>query len=109
MSALENFPAYIRNKANVSFLDELCDRRYYKPQGCPAFSAELVRFALLLNYTSPQAYRMLLEEFPLPSVSMLKKLQAGGIDALKAAKLLRESGAISDDVMLIFDEMYLMK
>jgi len=52
---------------------------------------------------------MLIDHFPLPSVSLLQKIQAGGVDAVKAIKLLREKGEISDESILIFDEMYLQK
>ena len=56
-----------------------------------------------------QSYKLLQEEFNMPSVSLLKKLTHGSLDTVKAAKLLQQSGSISQDVILMFDEMYLQK
>ena len=69
----------------------------------------MIRFALHLRYTSLQSYKLLLEKFPLPSISTLHRIQAGGVDSLKAAKKLREKGHISSDVILMVDEMFLQK
>ena len=38
---------------------------------------------------------MLLEQLPLPSYSLLKRLASGGIDAIKVAKLMLENDTIS--------------
>ena len=56
-----------------------------------------------------QSYKLLLEKFHLPSISTLHRIQAGGVDSLKAAKKLREKGHISSDVVLMVDEMFLQK
>ena len=112
ISMLENFPAYIRNTAltnHNTILDEIKNRELYKPQGRPPYSAEMIRYTLLLRYTSLQAYKLLLEKFPLPSISLLNKVQQGGVDSLKALKVLREKGKISCDCIMIVDEMYLQK
>ena len=69
----------------------------------------MIRFALHPHYTSLQSYKLLLEKFPLPSISTLHRIQAGGVDSLKAAKKLREKGHISYDVILMVDEMFLQK
>ena len=69
----------------------------------------LMQYALLLRYTSLQSYKLLLDEFPLPSISLLNKIKEGNIDALKAAKLLLENSSISKDIVVLFDEMYLQK
>ena len=69
----------------------------------------MIRYALLLRYTSLQAYKLLLQEFPMPSISLLNKLQAGGVDAIKFIKYLLEKKEISRDIILMFDEMYLQK
>ena len=45
----------------------------------------------------------------MPSVSLLNYLTHGSLDTVKAAKLLQQSGSISQDVILMFDEMYLQK
>ena len=41
---------------------------------------------------------------PLP---LLDKIQQGGVDALKALKIVHEKGLISCDCILMIDEMYL--
>ena len=110
-SMLHNFPAYLQNlsyKAD-SLLKELQERQHYSPKGRPPYSSEMMRFALHLRYTSGQAYKLLLEKFPLPSLSLLKRLKSGSLDILKAAKILREKGSITDDIVLISDEMYIKK
>ena len=76
---LINLAPYIRNslnKQNPYFLiEELEKRRNYKPKGHSSFSSEMIRYALLLRYTSLQSYKLLLDKFPLPSISLLNKLQ----------------------------------
>ena len=92
---LENFPSYIKNLADVnpySLLDEIENRRHYKPKGRPPYSSVMIRYALILRYTSFQCYKLLLEKFPLSSISLLNKLQTGGVDAIKAVKFLRKKG-----------------
>ena len=113
-SMLENFPSYIRNfidmkKLPDDILSELELIRYKKPVDRPKYSVNMLRYALLLRYTSVQAYKLLLQQFPLPSLSLLKKLTEGGIEPLKAAKVLLEQGDIGTDVVLLLDEVYLQK
>ena len=43
---------------------------------------------------------------PLP---LLDKIQQGGVDALKALKIVHEKGSFSCDCILMIDEMYLQK
>ena len=69
-------------------------------------SSGIIQYALLLRYTSLQSYMLLLDEFPLLSISLLNKIKEGNIDALKAAKLLLENSSISKDMVVLFDEMY---
>ena len=64
---------------------------------------------LLLPYTSTQAYKLLSEQFPLPSFSPLKKLNKNGMEPVKAVKVLLDQGEIGEDVVLLFDEIYLQK
>ena len=112
VSMLENFPGHIKNAAEqhpYSLLEELGKRQNYKPKGRPPYSAEMIRYALLLRYTSAQAYKMLLEKFPLPSFSLLQKLHKGGVGSIKAAKVLMEKGKLSSDIILMADEMFLQK
>ena len=121
-SLLNFLPPYLKNfgdadeeistnpkKIPGDILDELNKLRYKKPDDGPKFSPNLLRYALLLYYSSPQGYRLLLEEFPFPSISYLKKLSQGGIEPLKACKLLLEQGKMDKDVTLMLDEIYLQK
>ena len=81
-----------------SLLNEMLDISNYQAKGRRPYSSAMIRFALHLRYTSLQSYKLLLEKFPLPSISTLHRIQAGGVDSLKAAKKLREKGHISSDV-----------
>ena len=55
----------------------------------------------MLRYISGQAYKLMLETLPLPSISALWKLRKGNIDSMKAVKLLLETGQISKDVIIL--------
>ena len=105
---LNNFPPYIRNEGEKSadIFDELSQLRFKKR---PHYSSKVIRYALLQRYTSLQGYRMMCEYFPLPSLSLLRKITKGSIDAIKCAKKLKMVGKISEDVVLMCDEMYLQK
>ena len=39
----------------------------------------------------------------------MKKLSSGDIDSMKAAVLLKNEGILSEDIILMLDEMYLQK
>ena len=80
-SMLENFHVYLESYIeNISSIfDELQKHMFTKK---PVYSAEILRCALLLQYISIQSYRMLLEHFPLPSLSLLRKISSGTIDAV---------------------------
>ena len=111
-SMLQNIPGYLRNKSadsSTSIMDDLLQGQYYKPKGRPPFLAELIRYALLLRYTSAQCYKYLLNHFPLPSFSTLNRLKQGGIDSQKALKVLQRASKISDSILVMADEMYLQK
>ena len=102
-SMLENFPTYIKNVVEEDpylILNELQKRQHYKPKGCPPFSADLICYALLLCYTSRQAYKLLLEKFPLPSFPLLEKIQNDGIGSITAVKSLLEKGHLSQDCFI---------
>ena len=72
-SMLENFLSYLRNcMNNQKLLHEICTLQYDKAQGRPPYSPAIIRLALLLRYTSGPAYKLLLQHFPLPSISLLK-------------------------------------
>ena len=93
--------------AEIWFFEELKSRLFYK--STKPYSASMIRYALLSRYTSYQAYLLLLEMLPLPSISLLKQIQQGGVGSLKALKRLREAGEISSDIILMLDEMFLKK
>ena len=69
----------------------------------------MIRYELHLRHTSFQAYKQLLETFPLPSISLLNEIRQGGVNSIKALKILRENCKISNDCILMVDEMYLEK
>ena len=105
---LENFLSHIQTVVcqNKTVFDELKEVRF---KMSPVYAPDIIRFALMLRYTSVQSYKLLLDEFRLPSLSLLRKIVTGDIDAAKWAKLLKDDGKISSDTCLIFDEMYLQK
>ena len=104
---LENFAPYLESQTeNFSIFDELRKRQFKKNQ---VYSSEIIQYALLLRYTSLQSYKLLLDEFPLLSISLLNKIKEQNIDALKAAKLLLENSSFSIYIVILFDEMYLRK
>ena len=109
---LEKIPPYFRSTAIENqqvLLDELNQRELYKPTGRPPFSASMICFALHLRHTSLQAYKLLLEKFPMPYISLLIRYNKVGVDSLKVLKVLGEKGEILTDLMLMVDEMYLHK
>ena len=83
ISMLDNLSPYMRNVASSdgnndhSILEELERRKHFLPKGRPPYSAAMIRYSLLLRYTSLQAYKLLLEKLPLPSMSLLKKNPTG--------------------------------
>ena len=52
-----------------------------------------------------QSYKVLLQDFQLPSLSLLQSINSGTIDDVKCANTLHRQRKISEDVCLIFDEM----
>ena len=112
VSMLKNLPAHIRNVAFNNYnelLDGLNKRQFLKPKGRPPYSIEMIRYGLHLHHTSFQANKQLLKKFPLPSISLLNKIQQGGVNSIKALKVPRENSKISKDCILMVDEMYLEK
>ena len=107
-SMLENFPSYINqiSENESAILDELQEIKF---KTSPIYSANLLRHALMVRYTSLSVYKMLRKDYKLPSLSLLKKLVSGKIDPINSVKILKENGSISEDVILLFDEMYLQK
>ena len=107
-SMLENFPVYLRIYADnhSSVFEELLQYRFTKK---PIYSPNIIRYNMLLRCTSIQSYKVLLQDFQLPSLSLLQKFSSGTIDAVKCTNALRIGGKISEDVCMIFDKMYLQK
>ena len=94
---LENFVNHMENLVEAmprNILSVLNKLQFYQPQGRPGYANEMLRYALMQRYTSRQAYSMLLEEFPLPSLSYLKTLSQGGVEPVKALKLMLQYGKI---------------
>ena len=61
ISMLQNLPNFIacaREKLPQSVVNELKEREMYLPKRCPPYSAAIIRYALLLRYTSLQAYKL---------------------------------------------------
>ena len=50
-----------------------------------------------------------MKNFAFPSLSPLKKSTEGKLDAVKCPKSLKWQGVICEDIVLMFDEMYLQK
>ena len=102
----ENFPLYRESQTeHFSIFDELRKRQFKKNQ---SYSSEIIQYALPLRYTSLQSYKLLVDEFRLPFISLLNRIKKGNVDALKAAKLLLEN-SISKDIVVLYNEMYLQK
>ena len=59
-----------------------------------------------MRYTSMQAYKLMQKEYNLPSFSVLAKLKSVGIDNIKALAALKAANSISEDVVILYDEMY---
>lgn len=105
---LQNFIPYIKKEVeeHESVLEEIHKIKY---QTRPMYSANLLRYALSLRYTSLSTYKVLLEQIKLPSISFLRKITSGKIDVMASAEALKNNKSISDDVILMFDEVYLQK
>ena len=91
-SMLENLLNYISNISSChtsSFLEEMKQQKYYDPRSRKSYSAAMFRFALPLRYISLQAHEVISEMFPLHSLSLLRRMQAGGILTIKSATQLR--------------------
>ena len=116
---LDNFSSYLRSfKDNQNrLLVEMITQQHYKAKGRLPYSSRLICLAMLVLYTSFQAYKLLQEHFlyPLFNVisstlfSLLSKLRKGNIYALKVCSYLRESDKISQNIAVMVDKMYLRK
>ena len=104
-SMMQNFPNYIRLEVEQTFsiLEELKELKFKKKR---IFSSNVIRYSLLLRNTSSPTYRLLMKEFPFLSLSLMKKIMKRQLDAVKCAKSLKSQGVISEDLVLMFDEIY---
>ena len=104
---MQNFPNYVKLEGEQAFniLEELKELKFKKKR---IFSMlfDIHFFCVILPI---QTYRLLMKEFPFPSLSLLKKITEGKLDAVKCAKSLKLHGVISKYVVLTSDEMYLRK
>ena len=110
LDALENLPSYCRNfnsKYDVDVIKELIQLCYFSPRGRPKYSSQVLRFSLMLRYTSNSAYSFLKKYIPLPSNSQLRKLKSPSIDNCKALQFLSDSNFIGNDITILLDEMHL--
>ena len=69
---LENFPSHIQAVVcqNETIFDELKEVRF---KMSPVYVPNIIRFELMLRYTSVQSYKLLFDEFGLPSLLLLRK------------------------------------
>ena len=108
---LENFPSYLAgySESENKIVAEMNKIQHYSAKDRTPYSSDMIRFALMLCCTSLQACTFMMETLPLPAMPTLRKLRKDSVDALKAVKLLLETGQISNDIIVIIDEMYLQK
>ena len=92
---MQNFPNYIKSEGEQMFNipEELEELIFNKKR---IFSSNVMRYSPLLRWISLQTYRLLIKEFPFSSLSLLKKITEGQLDAVKCEKL---QGVISEEVM----------
>ena len=79
----------------------------YAIRNNPQYTSDILRFSLILRYTSIQSDHLMQNEFKLPSLSVFSKLKSGEIDNTKALIALKSKGSISEDVIILFYDMFL--
>ena len=97
-SMMQNLPIYIKSEGEQTFsiLKELKEFKFKKKR---IFTAKVIRYSLLLCYTSLHTCRLLMKEFPFPFLPLLKKITEGQFDALKCAKSLKSQGVIFEEII----------
>ena len=97
-SMLENFPSHIQTVVcqNITIFDELKEVRF---KMSPVYAPDIIRSALILRYTSVPSYKLLLDEFRLPSLSLLRKRNRKYKYCKIETSLLKDEEKISSDVM----------
>ena len=100
---MQNFPNYIKLEGEQTFniLEELKELKFKKKENI------LVQCSFTLYFLTniPTIY----ERVSISLMSLLRKITEGQLDAVKCAKSLKSQGVISEDVVLMLDEMYLQK
>ena len=112
LDMLTNLPVYCKHAegtCETNVIKELLKLQYNNPKGRPPYSTTVLRFALMMRYTSNSAYQYLKNFLPLPSYSLLTKLKSQSIDTSKGLVSLRENSLFSNDTVLLLDEMYVQK
>ena len=107
-SMMQNFPSYIKLEGEQTYniLEELKELKFKKRKNILVQCYSIFTSSTLYFLRN---YRLLMKEFPFPALSLLKKITERQLDAVKFAKSLKPQGVISEDVVLMFDEMYLQK
>ena len=62
-SKLENFPSYLSgyDEDENKIIAEMSKIEHYSAKGRPPYSSDMIRFAVMLRYTSGQAYKLMLK------------------------------------------------
>ena len=62
-SMLENFPSYLAgySESENKIIAEINKIQHYSAKGRPPYSSDMIRFSLMLRYTSAQAYTLMME------------------------------------------------
>ena len=106
---LKNIPDCLQSqkKLHCSVFEEIHEHSFFffKKKKKRIYSGNIIWCTLLLRYTSIQSYKMLLEDFPLPSLSLLSKINKRKIDAIKYTQALKKDDKISYDICLLFDDI----
>ena len=105
---MQNFLNYFRLEGEQTFsiIEELKQLKFKKKR---TLLSNAIRCSLHLCYNYLHTYRLSMKDFPFYSLSPLKKFTEGKLDAVKCPKSLKSQGVICEDIVLMFDEMYLQK
>ena len=77
-SMLDDFLSYLSNlqKKGNFFIEEMKKHQYYSENHSYSYSLEFLRFAFFLFSTSKQAYQVVLDHLPFPSIQSLKQVSS---------------------------------
>ena len=77
LDLLTNLPSFCRNATcpcDIDVIKKLLRVSFYSPKGRPKFSSDVLRFSLILRYTSHSAYQFISKFLPLPRESLRRIL-----------------------------------